>query len=165
MNLREPGGVIGHQNSCHLIHHYFWPLVVWECIPLSGRILVLANSRFHSDSGLRDSVSNWVTFKTSVYMSAQDLPLPYKILLPARILVLADSMFHSDSHSLPKLHAFQGVRIDTQSLPTPTTFPNGEIHECYISHVGPDDQGNKTISFSVLLHRVSALSLSHIHGS
>ena len=75
-------------------------------------------------------------------MYAQGLPLPYKILLPGKILVLADSMFHSDSHSLPKLHAFQGARICTQSVPTPTTFPNGEIHECCIliwvlMHRGP----------------------------
>lgn len=53
MGLRAPDGVTGQQNTCPLIHYYFSALMVWECILLSGRILALAGSMLHSDSGLR----------------------------------------------------------------------------------------------------------------
>lgn len=102
-----PDGVTGHQNSCHLMHRYFWPLVFWNCVLLSGKILLLADKRFHSHSGVTGSLSNWVTFKRSRYMHAMGVPLPSKILLSGRMLVLADKMFHSGSSFPPKLHAFQ----------------------------------------------------------
>lgn len=99
MTLGAPDGVTGHQNTCLFIHHNFWPLVVWQCPLLSGSVLVLADSMFHSDSGLWCSLSNWVPFKSSTYVHALGLFLPDKILHSGKILVQADILFHSLSSS------------------------------------------------------------------
>ena len=128
-----PDGVTGHQNSCHHMHRYFWPLVFWNCVLLSGKILLLADRGFHSHSGLTGSLSNWVTFKRSVSMHAMGVPLPSKILLSGRMLVLADRMFHSDSRFPPKLHAFQwsGYR-PSLSPPQPLSQREKPMHAIFL---------------------------------
>ena len=71
------------------------------------------------------------------------------------------SRLHSDSSFHPKLRAFQGVRLYTESAPTPTTFPYGEAHACSFPHFGYDAQGDKTISFTVLIQRECSFTETH----
>ena len=98
--------------------------------------------------------------EVSIYASPGP-PSPFYILLSGRTLVQPDSRIHSDSSFHPKLRAFQGVRLYTESAPTPTTFPYGEAHACSFPHFGYDAQGDKTISFTVLIQRECSFTETH----
>ena len=99
-----------------------------------------------------------MTFKRSVYMQVLGLPLPSTYSSQEEHWY---SRLHSDSSFHPKLRAFQGVRLYTESAPTPTTFPYGEAHACSFPHFGYDAQGDKTISFTVLIQRECSFTETH----